>query len=345
MRAWRWSRRNPRAAALTVGVLLALLLAGGAWFWRVRAHEARDRDALEALSQAVSLFEQARSGHDPDKWVKARELALRAQVLLEEGTGRPELAEGPRALLRQLDEEEGNRRQRSQDAQLEQIRLGRAHAGRREWDRAAACYTQADKLGPTGWPMDEGHFWFEYAAVRLLSGNRDGYRAACARMVQRCGKVPMLSGYFVARACTLSADSVNDPAQPARLAERDLKAIPKAPWLLAEQGALRYRAGAFEEAELLEEQSVRAEGRSGAAVVGWLWLALTEQRLGKTEEAGRLFDRAAKWLDQARPDYSHSELGVAGSDEFKEGLHLHNWLEAHVLRREAEGELLKHRSD
>jgi hypothetical protein len=108
---------------------------------------------------------------------------------------------------------------------------------------------------------------------------------------------------------------------------------------------LRYRAGAFEEAELLEGQSLRANDRPGVAVVGWLWLALAKQRLGKTEEARRLLDRAAKWLDQARPDYSHSELGVAGSDEFKEGLHLHNWLEAHVLRREAEGELLKHRSD
>jgi hypothetical protein len=178
--------------------------------------------------------------------------------------------------------------------------------------------------------MHEGHFWFEYAAVRLLSGNRDGYRADCARMVKRCGKVPMLSSYFVARTCTLAADSVKDPAQPARLAEFELKANPKEFWSLTEQGALRYRAGAFAEAELLEEQSLlRADGRRGMAVVGWLWLALTKQRLGKTEEARRLLDRAAKWLDQARPDFYHS-------DEAEEGMHLHNWLEACVLRREAE---------
>jgi tetratricopeptide (TPR) repeat protein len=335
-RAWRWARHNPRAAALTAAVLLGLLLAGGAWFWQVRAHEARDREALEALSRAVSLFQQARSGDDPDKWAAARTEAHRAEVLLEQGTRRPELAEGPRALLRQLDEEEGNRRQLSQDAQLEQIRLGRAHAGRRKWDRAAACYTQADKLGPTGWPMDEGHFWFEHAAVHLLSGDRDGYRTACARMVQRCGKVPMLRAYHMARACTLAASSVKDPAQPERLAEGELKASPKEPWSLTEQGALRYRAGAFEEAEFLEEQSLRADAGRGAAVVSWLWLALARQRLGKTEEARRLLDRAAKWLDQARPDFSHSEKGVAGSDEQIAGLHLHNWLEACVLRREAE---------
>jgi tetratricopeptide (TPR) repeat protein len=150
-------------------------------------------------------------------------------------------------------------------------------------------------------------------------------------MVERCGTAPMLPGYFVARACTLEANSVKDPAQPARLAEMELKANPKQSSSLIEQGALRYRAGAFEEAELLEEQSLQADPRSGVAVAGWLWLALTEQRLGKTEEARRLLDRAAKWLDQGRPDFSHSEI-----DKQKEGLHLHNWLEAHVLRREAE---------
>jgi tetratricopeptide (TPR) repeat protein len=339
-RAWRWTRRNPRVAALTAAVLLGLLLAGGAWLWQVRAREARDREALETLDQAVSLLQQARSGGDPDKWAAARTEALRAQVLLEQGTGWPDLAEGPRALLRQIDKEEAARRQLSQDAQPEQIRLGWAHAGRREWDRAAARYTQVWRLVPTGWPMkmNEGHFWFECAAVQLLSGDRNGYRAACARMVQRCGKGPSLKAYHMARACTLAADSVQDAAQPERLAEAELKAMPRHFWALSltEQGALRYRAGAFEEAELLQEQSLRTDGRPGAAVVSRLWLALTNQRLGKTEEARRLLDCATKWLDQSRPDFSHSDEGVPGSDEEKAGLHLHNWLEACVLRREAE---------
>src|SRR5262249_6034359 len=136
-RVWRWTRRNPRTTALTLAVLLALLVTGGAWFWRVRAHEARDQDALDTLSQASRLLEEAKAEDDPDKWTEARTLALRAEVLQQQGTGRPELAEGTRALLRQIAAEEGNGRR---DGQRRQYRRGRAHAGRREWGGAAACY-------------------------------------------------------------------------------------------------------------------------------------------------------------------------------------------------------------
>jgi tetratricopeptide (TPR) repeat protein len=326
-RAWRWSRRNPHAAALTLAVLLALLLPGGAWFWRVRVREARDRDALEALSQAVRLLEEAKSGDDPDKWTEARAQAQRAEILGEQGTGRPGLAEGPRALLRQLEREEGTGRL---DGQLKQHRLGRAHAGRREWDRAAACYTRAEKFAST----DEGHFWFEYAAVLLLSGDRAGYREACTRMVER-GRVKARP-FHAARAFTLAADSDKVPAWVEGLAEAELKGYSNKFWWITQRGALRYRAGAVEEAEPLLEQGVRVDVGPGMAVVGWLWLALAKQRLGKTEEARRWLDQAAKWLDQTLPNYYAHEGGEPGSAEERVGLHLHNWLEAHILRREAE---------
>ena len=79
----------------------------------------------------------------------------------------------------------------------------------------------------------------------------------------------------------------------------------------------------------LFEQSLQADAKPGCAVLNWLWLALAHQRLGKSEEARRWLDKATAWLDQYRdgmPDRADDELG----------LHLHNWLEAQVLRREAE---------
>jgi tetratricopeptide (TPR) repeat protein len=205
------------------------------------------------------------------------------------------------------------------------VEAGIAHAARRDWDGAADCYARALKGDAT----DEGHVWFEYAAVLLLSGDRRGYTNACAHMVERYGKTPKLRAYHVARACTLAPDAVAKASLPGRLAEPELKASARQFWSLTEQGALHYRAGRFPEAVAQFEESLRADPRPGKAVLNWLWLALAQQRLGKTEEARRWLDRAAAWLDQYRD-------GMPARAEEELGLHLHNWLEAHVLRREAE---------
>ncbi len=79
----------------------------------------------------------------------------------------------------------------------------------------------------------------------------------------------------------------------------------------------------------LFEQSLQADPRPGSAVLNWLWLALAKQRLGKAEEARRWLMKAQAWLDQYRD-------GMPARAEVDVGLHLHNWLEAHVLRRKAE---------
>jgi hypothetical protein len=62
----------------------------------------------------------------------------------------------------------------------------------------------------------------------------------------------------------------------------------------------------------------------------WLWLALANERLGEADEARRWLNKAQAWLDQYRD-------GILAGAEGELGLDLHNWLEAHVLRREAEG--------
>src|SRR4029453_8409622 len=94
---------------------------------------------------------------------------------------------------------------------------GRAHAARRDWAQAADCYARGLTRGPT----DEGHFWFEYAALLLLSGDRPGYVKACAHLVDRCGKDKGPRPYHVARTCTLAPDAISDPALPGRLAESE----------------------------------------------------------------------------------------------------------------------------
>jgi tetratricopeptide (TPR) repeat protein len=205
------------------------------------------------------------------------------------------------------------------------LEQGRAHAARRQWDRAADGYARSSKRGPT----DDGHFWFEYAALSLLSGDRPGYARACTHMIERCGKASGPRSYHVARACTLAPDAVAEASLPGRLAEKELQDSAQAFWSLTEQGALAYRAGRFQQAVSCFEQSLQADTKSGRAVLNWLWLALAHQRLGKAEEARRWLNKAQAWLDQYRD-------GMPARAEEELGLHLHNWLEAHVLRREAE---------
>jgi tetratricopeptide (TPR) repeat protein len=200
-------------------------------------------------------------------------------------------------------------------------------AARGQWNLAAdayARYSRVIKPGPT-----YSHFCFEYAALSLLSGDRTGYTKACSHMVEEIGKPGGPRAYHIARACTLAPDAVTDASLPSRLAASELRSNAKEFWSLTEQGALAYRAGRFQESVPLFEQSLQANSKPGAAVLNWLWLALANQRLSKTEEARRWLDKAQAWLDQ------FGDGMPAGAEQTFE-LHFHNWLEAHILRREAE---------
>jgi tetratricopeptide (TPR) repeat protein len=99
-------------------------------------------------------------------------------------------------------------------------------------------------------------------------------------------------------------------------------------WSLTELGALRCRAAKPAQAVPLLRQNLNADGKPGRAVLNWLWLALAEQRLGKSEEARAWLKRADAWLTE-----QGGSLKIGA--ERTSGLDLHNWLEAHVQLREA----------
>jgi tetratricopeptide (TPR) repeat protein len=200
----------------------------------------------------------------------------------------------------------------------------RAHVARAEWQKAARCYAEGMELEPT----EDGELWFEYAAAQLLAGDRSGYRGACAHMVAQCQPKGPMRTYLVARACTLAADSTDDPALPLRLATSELWNSQAEFWALTEEGALHFRGGKPREAVAYLERSLVADGRPGRALLNWLWLAVAHQKLGNPGEARRWFEKAANWLDQQDGQMPQDFTAVA--------LHRHNWLEALVLRREVE---------
>jgi serine/threonine-protein kinase len=199
----------------------------------------------------------------------------------------------------------------------------RAHGARLEWKEAAKCYAEMMELFPT----DDSNLWYEYAASQLLANDRVGYRRACEHMLARCQPQGPMRPYLVARACTLALDSPSDVARTAGAAAPELGHGRGEFWALTEQGALETRKNNLAKALRNVELSLAADGHTGRAVLNWLWLALIHQKLGSPNEARRWLARATDWLDQQ---------GQMPVDNAVLGIDLHNWLEAQVLRREAE---------
>lgn len=202
-------------------------------------------------------------------------------------------------------------------------RAARAAALKGDWNEAARGYAQMFEIQP----IDNGEPGFESAAVLLLSGDRKSYQKRCAELLEKCGTAAIRS-YHVARACTLAPDGVEDFAVPDQKAADELKRSREF-WSLTEQGALACRAGRSGEAAHLLQQSLKADFRPGTAVLNWLWLALVEHGRGQPAEARAWLRKASEWMDEVSPEGEKMPTDV-------DGLHLHNWLEALILRRELE---------
>jgi serine/threonine-protein kinase len=203
----------------------------------------------------------------------------------------------------------------------------RAHGARTEWKKAAECYAGGMELEPT----DNGELWFEYAATQLLAGDRVGYRRTCADMLARAQGPAPLRAYLVTRACTLAPDS-NVNRQQLFLQYAKEVSNGREAWALTEKAAWCFREGETDSALGCAFSGLEADDRPGMAVLDWLWLALVYQKSGNPNEARRWFNKATNWLDQQGGRMPHQFAPGIGSN-------LHNWLEAHVLRQEAEAHL------
>jgi tetratricopeptide (TPR) repeat protein/tRNA A-37 threonylcarbamoyl transferase component Bud32 len=195
----------------------------------------------------------------------------------------------------------------------------RAHIDGKRWVQAAECYAQLKYT-----TLAQSELLFEAAATQLLAGDHVAYRETCERMLSD----KTLRRYLVARASTLAPNSAANVALAADLAGAELKRFEIQFWALTELGALSLRGGDSKEAITLFERSLEAEARPGAAVLNWLWLARAYQELRNPEEARAWLNKASLWLDNLGGE-------LPKNSEYL-NLHRHNWLEAHILRREVE---------
>jgi serine/threonine-protein kinase len=200
------------------------------------------------------------------------------------------------------------------------VRLERARqfADHKEWVRAAEAY--AALLNDA--PKLDSEVWFECAAVQLLANDRRAYDQTFKHMYET-----HMRSFLVARAWTLTAERAT--SLPDQFGRQELHRNTLQFWSLTEQGALACRSNRPADSTPLFRQSLKANTQAGPTVVNWLWLALSCQKRGEIENAQQWLKKAVSWLDglgDERPDYAESRWGW----------HRHNWLEAQILRREAQ---------
>jgi eukaryotic-like serine/threonine-protein kinase len=193
--------------------------------------------------------------------------------------------------------------------------LTRLHSERGRFDRAAATLAEAVRLRPDDpWLLDE------WGSALLASGDRAGWRAACAELVDRFRETTLpLTANSIAWCCSKGPDAAVEPEVLVRLAERAVRGANAdyKPAFLNTLGAALYRAGRYDEAIRRLEEGIRLRGGESLPQ-DWEFLAMAHFRLGHREEARR-------WLDRLR-DYQPS----TASNRFW------NEVEIRLLRSEAE---------
>jgi WD40 repeat protein len=190
-----------------------------------------------------------------------------------------------------------------------------------QWDKAAAEYAKADLLAQ---PLRDDAF--AYAGLFLIRGDSEGYQRFCQDMIQRVPPTEAPSpyeAYVLARSCALARKSPVDPARAVQWANQAFTAAPH-PWRLHTLGLAQYRAGQFDQA-LQSFTKADVKAWTDREVTGF-GLALVHHRLGHPEEARRCLDKGIQWLERVGPPGPEQPAKLLPQD----------WLEAQLLRREAE---------
>jgi WD40 repeat protein len=205
------------------------------------------------------------------------------------------------------------------------------------WDAAAADYSRALELDPSD------HFnWYRLTALRLSSGDVEGYRLGCRQMLERFGQAdtPVEIADRVAKTCLLASDAVEDVAHVQLLVERAVTGTSQHRfyrWFVLTKGLAEYRAGHDTDAvEWLTRFGPREDGVHWNATAFAL-LAMAQHRLGRVNESLAALDSARTIITQSMPNPQKGQP----FDNVNNWL---DWLHPQLLCREA-GDLLKKGSE
>jgi tetratricopeptide (TPR) repeat protein len=165
---------------------------------------------------------------------------------------------------------------------------GQALAELGRWAEAADAFAEAAGLRP-----DAIEPLYPLVTCQLGAGRHEDYRRDCAGMMQRARAVGSLMVKEVALyRCIWAPRGVLDFPKLLRLADLDDKSSlhPRI------RGPLLYRLDRPDEAiGLLDEATARFPRRAW----DWLFVAMTQQRLGRLAEARQALARAVRWVEVA----------------------------------------------
>jgi len=206
---------------------------------------------------------------------------------------------------------------------------GRYYALRDRWDQAARDLARGVESAPP-----DSEEWFEHACLRVLVGDREGYRRLVRSMLERAAETKNdVATSILVRSCNLASQPVVEPDQVVGWAEQAVGGGSKRwdPHLL---GTALYRAGRYEEAiKRLEELITSSSGKQETAPAGAqirLVLAMAHQRMGNATQARALLDEVVRWWKNVEAAKTDGAVSVPAPE----------WLWLQVLRREAEALIL-----
>jgi WD40 repeat protein/serine/threonine protein kinase/Flp pilus assembly protein TadD len=299
----KFARRN-KPVLVTAGIIaLALVLGTAVSVWQaIRATQAGNvaeeraeqlQQDLKSLQAANTLIETARAHADLRQWDKAEADFTKAA-------------------------------QRRPDHALVWIDRRDFHARLGLWELAANDSLQALTVLEPGDPSSCYH----HALLRLYAGDSQGYRQACARMVERFGQAtdPRFSD-DLARACLLVPDPVVDPVRLVGFAERANVAV-HLPWRAHTLGTAHYRAGHYEQAVFHLRDSLTVDPNWPGRTLNHAVLAMAYHCLGQADEARQALENAARLISNTTQEMLRNDVGEIPPNWC-------DWLESLLLYREA----------
>jgi serine/threonine protein kinase len=201
------------------------------------------------------------------------------------------------------------------------------HARRGDFERSANDYTLALDLDP-----GQHWWWFQRLALRLYTGDRQGYEQDCRETFRRFSKGP--EPELIERACK---GSLLVPDAPVDLAElrKAMDAPTKPPhpslqgWMRITRGMLEYRSGNYDRALYWLQRGRDGNIHTSGMALADYYAAMACYRLGRVEQAQKVLRMAVRLTP---PD----TFALTDRDPLEAGSAVHCWLICQIARREAE---------